>query len=192
MAANYVRTLFTDDIRALQAQDGSRQSYARIEAAADGGADRLGLREKAFIEARDSFYLATVTSEGWPYVQHRGGPAGFLRVLGDSLVGFVDYRGNRQHVSTANILAEPRVSLLLMDYPNRKRLKLLGRARSIARDEDRELADTLLPPGYRAVPQRACLIEIAGFDWNCPQHITPRFTESEMAALAAAGTTPAN
>jgi uncharacterized protein len=185
MAANYVQTLFTENIRALQAEDGSRESYGRMEAAGDGGVDRLGVREQQFIAARDSFYLASVTSEGWPYVQHRGGPAGFLKVLGDSQLGFADYRGNRQHVSSANIIAEPRVSLLLMDYPRRKRLKLLGLARTIAQDEDPELLETLMPDGYRAVPQRAYLIEIVGFDWNCPQHITPRFTEAELAARLA-------
>ncbi|MDG2003114.1 MAG: pyridoxamine 5'-phosphate oxidase family protein, partial [Novosphingobium sp.] len=97
MAANYVQTLFTDDIRALQTEDGSRPSYERMEAAANGGVDRLGAREREFIAARDSFYLASVTSEGWPYVQHRGGPAGFLKVLDDNFIGFADYRGNRQH-----------------------------------------------------------------------------------------------
>jgi len=180
MAQNYVHTLFTDTARAMQETDGSRKSYARMEAGASGEPDQLTDREGEFIAARDSFYLASVTSEGWPYVQHRGGPAGFLKLLPGNRLAFADYRGNRQHVSTANLTAEPRVSLFLMDYPNRRRLKILGRARIVQADEDPALLASLMPDNYQATPERAYVIDVVGYDWNCPQHITPRFTEVEI------------
>ncbi|MFO1241397.1 MAG: pyridoxamine 5'-phosphate oxidase family protein [Sphingomonadaceae bacterium] len=180
MAQNYVHTLFTDTARAMQEADGSRQSYARMEAGASGEPDQLTDREAEFIAARDSVYLASVTSEGWPYVQHRGGPAGFLKLLPGNRLAFADYRGNRQHVSTANLTTEPRVSLFLMDYPNRRRLKILGRARIVQADEDPALLASLMPDNYQAIPERAYVIDVVGYDWNCPQHITPRFTEVEI------------
>ena len=182
MARNYVHTLFTDEARAMQAADGSRDAYARMEEGADGAPDRIGEKEADFIAARDSFYIASITPKGWPYVQHRGGPAGFLKLLDGNRLGFADYRGNRQHVSTSNLLADPRVSLLLMDYPNRRRLKILGHARIAAAAEAPELLSRLMPDGYRALPERAYLIDVIGYDWNCPQHIMPRFTEAELAA----------
>jgi predicted pyridoxine 5'-phosphate oxidase superfamily flavin-nucleotide-binding protein len=181
MARNYVHTLFSDAARALQAEDGSREAYARMEEGADGTPDQLTAKEAEFIAARDSFFLATVTPDGWPYVQHRGGPAGFLKVLPDNQLGFADYRGNRQHVTTANLAADPRLSLFLIDYPNRRRLKLLGHGRVVQADEDPALLAALMPEGYRALGERATIIDVVGFDWNCPQHITPRFTEAEMA-----------
>lgn len=180
MARNYVHTLFTADARALQQADGSREAYARMEAGADGTPDPLGDKETEFIAARDSFYLASVTSEGWPYVQHRGGPAGFLKWLGANRLGWADYRGNRQHVSTANLIADPRVSLFLIDYPGRRRLKLLGRASIVTVQQDPALVARLHDPGSKAIAERAYLIDVIGFDWNCPQHITPRFTDAEI------------
>lgn len=182
MARNYVHTLFSDAARAMQAADGSREAYARMEAGADGAPDLLGDKEAEFIAARDSFYLATVTPDGWPYVQHRGGPAGFLKLLPGNRLGFADYRGNRQHVTTTNLIAEPRLSLFLTDYPNRRRLKILGRGRVVMAEDDPALLSALMPDGYRAVAERAYLVDVVGFDWNCPQHITPRFSEAEIAA----------
>lgn len=182
MAKNYIHTLFTDAARAMQEADGSRPSYARMEEGADGTPDVLTEKEVRFIAARDSFYMASVTSEGWPYVQHRGGPAGFLRRLPGNRLGFADYQGNRQHVSNSNLVTEPRISLFLMDYPNRRRLKILGRARVVSAAGDPALVASLMPDGYKAVPERAYVIDVVGFDWNCPQHITPRFTEPEIAA----------
>lgn len=182
MARNYVHTLFSDAARAMQAADGSREAYARMEAGADGTPDQLGEGEAEFIAARDSFYLATVTPEGWPYVQHRGGPPGFLKLLDGNRLGFADYRGNRQHVTTTNLAADPRLSLFLIDYPNRRRLKLLGHGTVVQAQEDPALLAELMPVGYRALGERAYVIEVIGFDWNCPQHITPRFTEAEIAA----------
>ena len=192
MAQNYVHTLFTDAARAMQAADGSRGSYARMEEGASGEPDAISDKEAEFIAARDSFYLASVTSEGWPYMQHRGGPAGFLKVLPGNRLGFADYRGNRQHVSTTNLIAEPRVSLFLMDYPNRRRLKILGRARIVLAEDDPELVASLMPEGYKALAERAYIIDLVGFDWNCPQHITPRFTEAELAQAIRPLTTELN
>ncbi|MDX8356117.1 pyridoxamine 5'-phosphate oxidase family protein [Sphingopyxis terrae] len=181
MAQHYLRTLFTDAARRLQAQHGSRASYARMEADSDGS-DALTARELDFIAARDSFYLGSITAEGWPYIQHRGGPPGFLRPLGGNRLGFADFTGNRQYISTANLAENPRVSLFLMDYPNRRRLKLIGEGRIVDIAEDPALVTSLMPDGYRATPERGFVIDVAGFDWNCPQHITPRFTETEISA----------
>ena len=181
MAQNYIHTLFTDAARAMQESKGSRPAYAKMESGATGDPDRISEKEAEFIAARDSFYLASVTSEGWPYVQHRGGPAGFLKSLPDNRLGFADYRGNRQYVSTTNLIDDSRVSLFLMDYPNRRRLKIIGNARIIELDDDAALVTSLMTPEYKATPERAFVIDVVGFDWNCPQHITPRFTEAEIA-----------
>lgn len=182
MARNYRTTLFNADIQRLQEVHGSRASYAKLDAGADGTPDQLTAKELDYIALRDSFYIASVTADGWPYMQHRGGPAGFLRHIDDNRIGFADYRGNRQYISTANVMADDRVSLFLMDYPNKERLKLLGHARSIELGDDPELVASLMPEGYRAVPERAFLIDIIGWEWNCSQHITPRFTEAEISA----------
>jgi hypothetical protein len=153
-----------------------------MEEGATGQPDIMGDKEAEFLAERDSFYMASVTDKGWPYVQHRGGPAGFLKLLPANRLGFADYRGNRQYVSTTNLLAEPRVSLFLMDYPNRRRLKIIGTARIVELHEDAALVTSLMTPEYKATPERAFIIDVVGFDWNCPQHITPRFTEAEIAA----------
>lgn len=182
MARNYRTTLFNEDVRRLQEIHGSRASYARLDAGADGAPDLLTPKETGYIALRDSFYMASVSADGWPYVQHRGGPAGFLRHIDGNRIGFADYRGNKQYISTANLMRDDRVSLFLMDYPNRERLKLLGHARSIEREDDAELVASLMPEGYRAVPERAFLIDVIGWEWNCSQHITPRFTETEISA----------
>jgi predicted pyridoxine 5'-phosphate oxidase superfamily flavin-nucleotide-binding protein len=176
MAQTYLHTMFGDGARALQQAAGSRASYARMEAGA-GEMDVLSDRELDFIAARDSFYMASVSEDGWPYVQHRGGPAGFLRHIAGNRIGFADYRGNRQYLSTANLAADDRVSLFLMDYPNRRRLKLIGH--TSGSDDPVDIA-ALMAPDYPAEPERAFLIDVIGFDWNCPQHITPRFTEAEV------------
>ncbi|MEO5586898.1 MAG: pyridoxamine 5'-phosphate oxidase family protein [Novosphingobium sp.] len=177
MAQTYLHTLFGSGSRALQEAAGSRSSYARMEANA-GEEDGLTDRELEFIAARDSFYMASISEGGWPYVQHRGGPAGFLRRIDGNRIGFADYRGNRQYLSVANLAAHDRVSLFLMDYANRRRLKLIGHAH--ISDDAADIA-ALMVPDYAAEPERAFIIDITGFDWNCPQHITPRFTEAEVA-----------
>lgn len=181
MAQNYIRTLFTDAARAMQEQAGSRDAYARMEEGANGHPDILGKKEAMFLAARNSFYIASVTADGWPYVQHRGGASGFLKLLDGNRLAFADYRGNKQYVSTTNLQAEPRVSLFLMDYPNKRRLKILGKAKIVQLDEDPALVTSLIDADYKAVPAHIYVIEVIGFDWNCPQHITPRFTETEIA-----------
>ena len=137
--------------------------------------------EAAFIASRDSFYLGTISSNGWPYVQHRGGPPGFLKVLGPHLLGFADFKGNRQLLSTGNLGGDDRVSLFLMDYPHRERLKILGHARVLDARDHADLAAQLTPsPDLLGKVERLILIESVGFDWNCPQYITPRYTAAEL------------
>jgi hypothetical protein len=159
---------------------GSREAYGRYEQDAVQEAV-LSPHEVAFIEARDSFYLGTVSETGWPYVQHRGGPPGFLKVLDARTIGYADFSGNRQYISTGNLAGDDRVSLFLMDYPHQARLKILGRARVIEEDGDPELLARLEDPHYRARVERGIVIHIEGFDWNCPKYITPRYTEEEVA-----------
>lgn len=180
MAQNFLHTLFSDAARRMQEAAGSRSAYARMESGADGP-DRIGPKEEEFIALRDSFYMASITEAGWPYVQHRGGPAGFLKVMPGNRLAFADYQGNKQYLSTSNLIAEPRVALFLMDYPNRRRLKIIGTVRVVEIDQDPGFVTSLVTPGYRAAPERAYVIDVVGFDWNCPQHITPRFTEAEIA-----------
>ena len=151
----------------------------------DASPEPLGPGEAEFIGARDSFYLASVTQTGWPYVQHRGGPRGFLHVLDASTLAFADLRGNRQLVTAGNVSADPRVALMLMDYPGRRRLKILGRATFSDASADPALAKALAPVGSRARVERVARIAIEAWDWNCPQHITPRYTLDEVEALAA-------
>ena len=176
MGNKFAELVFTDTVRKLQEIDGSRSSYARMEEGGDtNGA--LTDREVAFIGMRDSFYMATVSETGWPYMQHRGGPRGFMHVLDEKTLAFPDFSGNRQFVSVGNLEKDDRVSLFFMDYPNRARLKLLGHVR-VTR-EPGVLAQLSLPE-YNAKVDRAFLIEVAAFDWNCPQHITPRFAADDM------------
>lgn len=178
MAENFLRTAFTSSVL-----DAQRAAYGRAQGPFPAGAiDALGPDERAFIEARDSFYMATVSETGWPYVQHRGGPAGFLRALDAHTLAFADVRGNRQLVSTGNLAHDARVALILVDYPRRARLKLLGRAAVLEPREHAELASQLLPAGR---VERIVRIDVVGLDWNCPQNITPRYTEAEVEEYAA-------
>ena len=156
--------------------------YGRARPVRAAGDDPLGPHETEFIAARDSFYMATVSASGWPYLQHRGGPAGFLRVLGPSRFAFADYEGNHQMVSTGNLAGDDRVALFLMDYPNQRRLKLLGHARVHDARTVPELVAQLADPSVEASVERVFVIDLVSFDWNCPQHITPRFTADEVAA----------
>lgn len=180
MALRFAELMFTPAVRAEQERHGSRAAYARVETQAAPARDRLGEPERGFIAERDSFYLATVGETGWPYVQHRGGTPGFLHVPDERTLAFADYRGNKQYVSVGNLKGDDRVALFLMDYPARRRLKILGHARTVDADADPELIARLR--GAQAVPvERAVVIALEGFDWNCPQWITPRFTETEVA-----------
>jgi predicted pyridoxine 5'-phosphate oxidase superfamily flavin-nucleotide-binding protein len=182
MGHRFAKIAFTPAVKAVQEQKGSRSSYRRLEAG-EPHHDRLGPAEAAFLAARDSFYLATVSETGWPYVQHRGGPPGFVRVLDERTIGFADLRGNRQYVSVGNLGHDDRVALILVDYPARRRLKILGRARLVEPEEDPATLARLVPPGQDARVERGILIKALAFDWNCPRHITPRFTAAEIAPL---------
>ena len=181
MGHAYHSIAFTDTVKALQDQRGSRASYARFEDGPQRG-DRIGQDEAAFIAARDSFYMASTSETGWPYLQHRGGPAGFVRVLDATTLGFADFAGNRQYVSLGNIAGDDRVSLFFMDYANRTRLKLFGHA-SVVDPGDEETLARLAVPGYKGRVERGVTIKVAGVDWNCPQHITPRYTEEQVAQV---------
>lgn len=175
MSHAFAEIAFTPSVKAAQQRDGSRSNYARnSEGDAEVFNDRLGEAEVDFIAAQRSFYMATVSETGWPYLQHRGGPRGFLMVLDNRTLAFADYAGNRQLISVGNLATNDRVALILMDYAQRVRLKLLGRlvVQDLAPQD--ALAKTLIDPAYRARPQRAMVITVEGFDWNCPQHIPVR------------------
>jgi uncharacterized protein len=184
MGHRFAEIAFTDRVKAIQDQQGSRAAYARFEGG-ERDHDRLGPAEAAFIAARDSFYMATISETGWPYVQHRGGPPGFLKVLDEQTVGFADFRGNRQYVSVGNLTVDDRVAMILVDYPRRRRLKILGRARPVTAGDEPATVQRLAVEGYPAKVERGLVIAVEAFDWNCPQHITPRFTEAEIAAAVA-------
>lgn len=177
MGHRYAKLMFSPAAKALQTQGRSRDTYARMEQGEDYNY-LLSDNEAQFIRQRDSLYMASVSESGWPYVQHRGGPPGFIKVLNAATLGFADYRGNRQYISAGNVQSNNRVSLFLMDYPNRRRLKVAGRLEFIDSDDTRLHA--LLDPNYRARIERGVLIHIAAFDWNCPQHITPRYTDADI------------
>ncbi|MFI7063571.1 pyridoxamine 5'-phosphate oxidase family protein [Kribbella sp. NPDC050124] len=162
---------FTDAVRAQQRLHGSDRAYRRMAEGSASG-DVLGSDEIAFIAERDSFYIASVGETGWPYIQHRGGPRGFLRVLDEHTLGFADLRGNRQYITRGNLDHSDRVALFLMDYALQARLKLLGHARVT---EDPDILRRLVIPGYPGKVEGAVLIEIEGWDWNCPQHIPQLF-----------------
>lgn len=179
---SFAEIAFTPKVRALQSADGSRDNYARMERM---GAHEhaLGDRVREFLLAADSFYLASVSESGWPYVQHRGGPRGFLKVIDASRIAFADYRGNRQFVSVGNTLHNDRVALIVMDYVHRRRLKILGRMTFIdLNDADTNLAEAAATPGYDGRAERIAVIEVEALDWNCPQHITQRFAAEDVEA----------
>ena len=176
---------FTPAVRAMQSRQGSRNQYARLDRDDVDRRDALTPGEIAYIGTRDSFYLATVSETGWPYVQHKGGPPGFLKVLDPRSLGYADYRGNVQYVSDGNLAGNDRVSLILMDYPNARRLKILGRARLVDAASDPALVERVQDAAYGARVERAVIIQVEAWDWNCPQHITPRYTRDEIAAVVA-------
>jgi predicted pyridoxine 5'-phosphate oxidase superfamily flavin-nucleotide-binding protein len=184
MTRAFTELMFTPAVKAAQTRYGSRQRMQRLERVEDR-ADELTEDEAAFIEARDGFYQATVSESGWPYVQFRGGPVGFLKVIDKKTIGYADFGGNVQYLSVGNLTAEPRVALILMDYANQARLKLWGRARITHASDEPELLSALTVPNYKARVERAIIISIEAFDWNCPQHITPRYTRAEVEAAIA-------
>lgn len=182
MAGGYMKLVLTPAVQAAQ-----QHYFGRCQSRPDAPAlDILGEEEVCFIAARDSFYMATVNADGWPYLQHRGGPPGFLKRLGTRQLGFADFSGNRQLLTTGNLAGDGRVSLFLMDYPRRERLKILGHARVLDARAHAGLADQLAPAAeLRGEVERLFLIEVVSFDWNCSQHITPRHTLNELAEITA-------
>ena len=181
MAEQFLKTLMTPAVRRAQAHYYGRE---RVPLQAPER-DLLGDDERAFIEARDSFYMATVSEEGWPYVQHRGGARGFLRVVSPTQLAFADYKGNRQLLTTGNLSENDRVTLFLMDYPNRTRLKIIGHARTEDAKEHPERFATLANPEAARLVERFVFIDVVSFDWNCQQYITPRYTLEEIEASIA-------
>jgi len=183
MGRRFAEIAFTPLVKEQQKLHGSRHLYERVEHGYDLG-DKLGEFEREFIAGRDGFYLASVTESGWPYIQFRGGSKGFLRVLDERTLAFADLRGNKQYISVGNLKHDDRVALFLMDYPNQSRLKILGYAKVYEGDEEaRALIEKLRASEEKTPPERAMVIKIAAFDWNCPQHITPRYTEEELAKV---------
>ena len=181
MAERFMRTVLTPSV--LAAQDHYFGRHAVLDSAPER--DPLTDEERVFIEARDSFYMATVSENGWPYVQHRGGKPGFLRVVSPTQLAFADYKGNRQMLTTGNLAANDRVALFFMDYPRRERLKILGHARVEDARQHPELVERLAEPEARRIVERLFFIDVLSFDWNCPQYITPRFTAAEVEATIA-------
>ena len=179
MAQNYAEIAFTGEVKKLQEIYGSRNTYARMEQSVfyDGLTDN----EIEFIRERDSFYLATMGESGFPYIQHRGGPKGFLKVIDKHTLGFVDFRGNKQYISVGNMATNTKVSLFLMDYARQTRLKMYAEVRIVALEDEPELFATLDPKEYPHKAERMMVFAIQAFDWNCPQHITPRYTAEEVA-----------
>jgi len=183
MTYHFLDTLSTPAVKAAQAANGSGDFWTGFHG--NRMFDRLTDNEIAYIAQRDSFYMASVSESGWPYVQHRGGAPGFLRVLDDKTLAFPDFRGNRQYISLGNLTADDRVALILMDYPRCARLKILAHVEIKDLAADPKLAAKLATPGYKAKTERAIVLHLEAFDWNCPQHITPRFTEAELAPALA-------
>ena len=183
MTDTYGQIAFTDAVKSVQEIHGSRHSYARTGVGPDRK-KQLGREEAAFIAARDNFFLSSVSETGWPYVQYRGGPDGFLKLLDDGTLGFADFCGNRQYITTGNIAGDDRVALLLVDFANSRRLKIFGHMRSVEPTADPVLIARLIDQDYaathNAVVERSFVIAVEAFDWNCPQHIRPRFTEDEI------------
>ena len=175
---NYAKLAFTDAVKSLQEVQGSRKSYEKVEKY--GVVDGLSENETAFISDRDSFYMATIGENGYPYIQHRGGPRGFVKVIGPKTIGFVDFTGNKQYISVGNIATHPQVSMIMVSYPHRSRLKIYANARIVALDGNRDLFNLLDPTEYQHRPERIVVLDIQAFDWNCPQHITPRYTTEEI------------
>lgn len=176
MSGHFSRIAYTPAVRATQRRYNGRE----MPLGGDGELPELGLRERQFITARDSVYLATINTSGWPHVQHRGGATGFIKVINAGTLAFADYAGNRQFVSVGNLQDNPRAALILVDYPNRRRLKLLGTVEVVDAAADPALRSVVSGPGEPPA-ERIMIIRVVAFDWNCSQHITPRYTDSELA-----------
>jgi predicted pyridoxine 5'-phosphate oxidase superfamily flavin-nucleotide-binding protein len=182
MSRRFFDLAFTPAVEAEQARRGSRDRYAAATANTESHSSQemLGKREIGFIEARDSFYLASVSETGWPYVQHRGGPVGFVRALDKRSIGWAEYSGNSQYVSAGNLRGNDRVALIFTDYAHQRRLKILGHARAYDTVERSDLAHALGAKHEDTTIEQFLVVTVEAFDWNCPQHITPRFTLAEI------------
>lgn len=182
MSKHYGSIAFTDAVVGVQREYGSDGFYGRkrVQGNAAPGIDALTDDEREYLAERDSFYLATVSETGWPYVQYRGGPRGFLRVVDDHTIGWADFRGNLQYISTGNVGGDDRVALIALDYAHQRRLKIFGHARVVTVAEDPTLVKSFADPDYSAEVERAVLVTVEAFDWNCQQHITPRFSAAEL------------
>lgn len=178
MAKNFASLAFTAAVKEMQEKLGSRKSYARLEK--ETYVDGLTQHEIDFIADRDSFYMATIGENGYPYIQHRGGPKGFVKVLDTKKIGFIDFRGNMQYISVGNIQTNNNVSLIMVDYPSRARLKILGKVTIVELKDDPALYQRLDLPDYTFKPERMITLDIEAYDWNCPQHIIPRYTIEEI------------
>ena len=178
MAKNFAEIAFTDAVKKLQEKNGSRAAYDRMEkfSVVDG----LTPNEISFIQDRNSFYLASIGVKEFPYVQHRGGPKGFLKVLDSKRIGFIDFVGNKQYVSVGNMATNNNVSLIMIDYPTRTRLKIFAKAEVVELKDSPELYKLLNLDDYKFRPERMLVFTIEAYDWNCPQHITPRYTVDEI------------
>jgi uncharacterized protein len=179
MSYGFLDIAITPSVRAAQAELGADRLWRNFKGHREF--DRFTENEVAFIAERDSFYLASVSETGWPYVQHRGGPPGFLKVVDDKTLAFADYRGNRQYISIGNLAANDRACLFLMDYPGRGRLKIYAHVEKVALDADPALTELVTDVAYKAKIERILRLRLETFDWNCSQHITPRFTEQQVA-----------
>lgn len=179
MSHKYAEQMFTENVKKVQEIAGSRKSYARMEQG-DAYNSVLGPNEMEFINESDSFYMASVGETGWPYVQHRGGNKGFVKIIDEATIGYSDFRGNKQYISVGNFKSNNKVSLFFMDYKNKRRLKLIGHVQVI---DDETILNKLAPSDYSAKIERGIIITIEGFDWNCPQHITKRYTEEDIRPL---------
>ena len=179
MPYGFLDIAITPSVRAVQKEMGSDRLFADFKGNRES--NRLTEDEALFIADRDSFYMASVSETGWPYVQHRGGPRGFLKVIDDKTLAFADYRGNRQYISAGNLAANDRACLFLVDYPRRARLKIYAHVETLALDADPALTGQVIDAAYKAKPERIVRFRLRNFDWNCHQHITPRFTEQEIA-----------
>jgi uncharacterized protein len=180
MSRSFAERAFTPLVKKQQEQHGSRRQYARMAEVGEAG-DRLTDFEREFIAECDGFYMASTGETGWPYIQYRGGEKGFLHVLDDETLGFADLRGNKQYITMGNLEHDNRVALFFMDYAHQLRLKILGRA--VIHESDAaaaELIAKLKVPGEKTPTEHAVIIHVEAFDWNCPQHITPRFTQEEL------------
>jgi predicted pyridoxine 5'-phosphate oxidase superfamily flavin-nucleotide-binding protein len=179
MSHNFGSLVFTPVVKALQEKYGSRRQYARLEASSSSP-DRIGPQEAEYLSERDTFYMASIGATGWPYIQHRGGPKGFLKVIDSRTIAFADFRGNRQYISAGNLMTNDRMALILMDYPRQLRLKILGHVEIFEGDQAKDWIPKVCGPEYKAVIERVFVIRVEALDWNCQQHITPRFTAEEI------------